>query len=130
MGGVPVAMVIMVIMGAMVVSVFMAVVPKFCLVEQEKEHQTHQKCQKQLMCTDFTFKGLGQQMQKRCGHQGPCGQAQHVLGVSAQDAKTQPGRQPNAANASHQGAHQNRQKSHHVSRSALHPKTNRPEGRF
>ena len=93
----------------MVVGVFVPVVPKFSLVEQEEKHQTQQKRQKQLMGTGFTFESFWQQMQKRRGHQGPGGKTEHVLGVSAQNAKTQPSGDPDAANARHQSAHQYRQ---------------------
>jgi len=84
-------------------------VPKFSLVEQKEKQQTHQQSHEQLVRASLTLEGLGQEVQKRGGHQGPGGQAQHVLGVAAQNAKTQPGRYPDAANARHQSAHQNRQ---------------------
>jgi hypothetical protein len=93
----------------MVVGMFVPVVPKFRLVEQEEKHQTQQKRQKQLMGTGFTFEGFWQQMQKRRGHQGPSRKTQHVLGVPAQNTKTQPSGDPDAANARYQSAHQNRQ---------------------
>ena len=91
------------------VAVFMPVVPQFGLVEQKEKHQAHQQGQKQLVRPSLTLEGLGQEVQKRSGHQGPCGQAQHVLGVAAQNAKTEPSRHPDAADARHQSAHQNRQ---------------------
>jgi hypothetical protein len=91
---------------------FVSMVPKLGFVEQKEKHQTHQQAQKQLMGTGLALEGLGQQMQKSRGHQSPSGQAQHVLGVAAQNAKAQPSRHPNAANTGHQSAHQNCQKSH------------------
>ncbi len=89
------------------VVVLMAVVPQLGFVEQKEKNQPHQQRQKQLMGTGFAFESFGQQMQKRGGHQGTGGHAQHVLGIATEDAKTQPSRHPDTANACHQCAHQN-----------------------
>jgi hypothetical protein len=89
------------------VVVLMAVVPQLGFVEQKEKHQPHQQRQKQLMGTGFAFESFGQQMQKRGGHQGTGGHAQHVLGIATEDAKTQPSRHPDTANACHQSAYQN-----------------------
>jgi Ca2+-binding RTX toxin-like protein len=94
---------------AVAVAVLMPVVPQFSLVQQKEKDQAQQQGHEQGVGSGFTFKGLGQEVQKRCGQQGPCGQTEHVLGVAAEHTKTQPGSQPNAANACCQGTHQNRQ---------------------
>ncbi len=94
---------------AVAVAVFMPVVPELGLVEQKEKQQTHQQSQEQLVRPGLALEGFGQEVQKRGRHQGPGGQAEHVLGIAAQDAKTQPSRHPDAANARHQSAHQNRQ---------------------
>jgi hypothetical protein len=108
--GLGMVMVMAVCMTAVVpVMVLMPVVPKLGFVEQKEKHQAQQERQKQLMRSSFAFESLGQQMQKRRGHQGPGSQTQHVLGVAAQNAKTEPSRHPDAADARHQSAHQNRQ---------------------
>ena len=94
---------------AMVVTMFVPVVPQLSLVEQKEKHQANQQSHEQCVSPGFTLKGLRQQVQKSRGQQGPCGQAEHVLGVAAEHAKTQPCGQPDAADARHQSAQQNRQ---------------------
>ena len=99
------AMVMMVV----IMTMFVPVVPQLSLVEQKEKHQADEQGHEQGVSPGFTLKGLGQQVQKSCGQQGPSGQAEHVLGVAAEYAKTQPSSHPDAANARHQSTHQNRQ---------------------
>jgi hypothetical protein len=87
----------------------MAVVPKFCFVEQEEKQQTKQQGHKQVVGLNTSFKGFRQKVQKSGGQQCTCSQAQHVLGIAAHNAKAEPGRQPNTSNTSGQGAQQNSQ---------------------
>jgi N6-adenosine-specific RNA methylase IME4 len=89
---------------AMCMTVLMPVVPQFGLVEQEEKNQANQQGQEQLVRPGLALKGLWQKVQKSGRHQGTGGQAQHVLGVSTEHAKTQPSGNPDAASA-----HQNRQ---------------------
>jgi len=74
-------MVMVVLMGRRVV-VFMAVVPEFGLVEQEKEHQADQQRHEQAVRRNLALEGFGQQVQKGRAHQRARSQAQHVLGVT------------------------------------------------
>jgi hypothetical protein len=109
-GGVRMPMVVaMPIIVSMSMSMFMPVVPEFSLVEQKEKQQAHQQSQEQLVRTGLALEGLRQKVQERGRHQSTRSQAQHVLGVAAQNAKTQPSRHPDAANARHQSTHQNRQ---------------------
>jgi hypothetical protein len=89
--------------------VLMPVVPQLGLVEQKEKHQTQQQGEEQLVGVHFALKGLWQQVQKGRGQQSACRQTEHVLGVTAQNTETQPGRHPNAAYACHQSACPNRQ---------------------
>ena len=82
----------------------MSVVPQFGLVEQKEKHQTRQQHGKQVVRAGLAFKRLRQQVHEGSGQQRACSQAEHVLRVARQHAKAQSGRQPNAANASGQGA--------------------------
>ena len=84
----------------------MAVVPQLGLVQQKEKYQPHQQHQEQVPRTGLALKGLGQQVHEGRGHQGPGRQAQHVLGVAPQGAKTQGGGQPHTSNAGRQGSHQ------------------------
>jgi flagellar basal body-associated protein FliL len=104
---VSVMMIMAVVCIAMVVLV--AVVPEFCLIEQEEKQQTKQQGHKQVVGFYTSFKGFRQQVQKSGGQQCTCSQAQHVLGIAAHNAKAEPGRQPHTSNTSGQGAQQNSQ---------------------
>jgi hypothetical protein len=89
--------------------VLMAVVPKFCFVEQEEKQQPKQQGHKKVVGFNTGFKGFRQKVQKSGGQQCTCSQAQHVLGIAAHNAKAEPSRQPNTSNTSGQGAQQNSQ---------------------
>jgi hypothetical protein len=89
--------------------VLVAVVPKLCFVEQEEKQQTEQQGHKQVVGFYTCFKGFRQEVQKSCGQQCTCSQAQHVLGIATHNAKAKPGCQPNTSNTSGQGAYQNSQ---------------------
>ena len=87
--------------------VLVPVVPQLCLVQQKKEHNTHQKQREQLVGAGFAFKSFGQQVKKSGGQQSTRRQAEHVLGVARQNAQSQSTSQPDAADTSHHGAGQN-----------------------
>jgi hypothetical protein len=91
------------------VVVLMPVVPKLCFVEQKEEQQTEQQGHKQVVRFYTRFKGFRQKMQKSCGQQCACSQAQHVLCITTHNAKAKPSRQPNTSNTSGQSAQQNSQ---------------------
>ena len=99
-------MVVMVMM--MLMMMFVPVMPQLGLVQQEEEHQADQQRHEEAFGTRLALKRFGQQVHKSRGQQGPRSQAEHVLGVARQHAKTQQGSQPHAANASDQCADQNR----------------------
>jgi flagellar basal body-associated protein FliL len=101
-------MMIMVMVNIAVV-MLVAVVPEFCLIEQEEKQQTEQQGHKQVVGFYTCFEGLRQEVQKSCGQQCTCSQAQHVLGIATHNAKAKPGCQPNTSNTSGQGAYQNSQ---------------------
>jgi hypothetical protein len=90
--------------GRRVVVVFVPVVPQLGLVQQEEEHQPHQQREEQVVGTGLALERLGQQVHEGGGQQGARGQAQHVLGVARQCAKTQGRGNPHAADAGGQGA--------------------------
>ena len=92
--------------------VFVAVVPKLCLVEQKKEHQAGQQQCKQLLRTGLALERLGQQVHERGGQQGARCQAQHVLGVAGEHCKAEQGGQPDTAHTGCHRADQNREKRH------------------
>ena len=94
------------------VVVLMAVVPQLGFVEQKEKHQPAQQHGKEVVGTGLALEGFGQQMQKSRGHEGACGQAQHVLGKPGQHGKAQGGSKPDAAYAGGDGSHQNRDQSH------------------
>jgi len=101
-------MMIMVMVNIAVV-MLVAVVPEFCLIKQEEKQQTEQQGHKQVVGFYTCFEGLRQEVQKSCGQQRTCSQAQHVLGIATHNAKAKPGCQPNTSNTSGQGAYQNSQ---------------------
>jgi hypothetical protein len=88
--------------------VLMAVVPQLRFVEQKEKHQPNQQRQKKVFGCSLALKGFWQQVHEGRGQQGTCGQAQHVLGVTRQRAKTQSGSKPNTADSGSQRAEQNR----------------------
>jgi hypothetical protein len=102
---------LMMIMAMVNIAVVMlvAVVPEFGFVEQKEKQQTKQQGHEQVVGFYAGFKGFRQEMQKSCGQQGTCSQAQHVLGIATHNAKAKPGCQPNTSNTSGQGAYQNSQ---------------------
>jgi hypothetical protein len=79
--------------GRHLVVVFVPVVPQLGLVQQEEEHQPHQQGEEQVVRAGLALERLGQQVQEGGGQQGACGQAQHVLGVARQCAKSSGPRQ-------------------------------------
>jgi hypothetical protein len=108
MMGMPVTMTVSVPMVVTMV-VFMPVVPELGFVEQKEKHQAQKQGHEQGMWADIALESLGHQVQKRRGQQSACGQAEHVLGVTAEHPETEPSGQPNAANACRQSSQQNRQ---------------------
>jgi len=106
-----VIMILMMIMVMVFIAVvmFVAVVPEFGFVEQEEKQQTEQQGHKQVVGLYTCFEGFRQEVQKSCGQQCTCSQAQHVLGIATHNAKAKPGCQPNTSNTSGQGAYQNSQ---------------------
>jgi hypothetical protein len=102
---------LMMIMAMVCIAVVMlvAVVPEFCLIEQEEKQQTEQQGHEQVVGFYTCVKGLRQQVQKSGGKQCTCSQAQHVLGIATHNAKTKPGCQPNTSNTGGQGTYQNSQ---------------------
>ena len=80
---------VVLIMRVVVVVVLMAVVPELRLVEQKKEHQTGQQRHEQVLRAGLALEGLWQQVHECGGQQRTGGQAQHMLGVARQHAKTQ-----------------------------------------
>jgi flagellar basal body-associated protein FliL len=99
----------MMAMVSIAMMVFMTVMPQLGFVEQEEKEQTKQQRDKQVVGFNASLEGFGQQVQKGCGEQSACSQTEHVLRVAAHNAKAEPRRKPHTANASGQGAQQNRQ---------------------
>ena len=92
---------------AMVATVLVPMVPKLGLVQQKKEHQPSQQRRKQRLRSDPAFKSLGQQVHEGRGQQRARCQAEHVLGVTRQNAKAQHRCQPHTAYACGQSTDQN-----------------------
>jgi flagellar basal body-associated protein FliL len=67
--GVIMGMSLMMIMVMVCIAVVMlvAVVPEFCLIEQEEKQQTEQQGHEQVVGFYTCVKGLRQQVQKSCG---------------------------------------------------------------
>ena len=86
------------------VVVFMPVMPQLGLVQQEEEHQADQQREKQVVRAGLALERLRQQVQEGGGQQGTGRHAEHVLGESRQNAETQGGCDPHAADAGGQGA--------------------------
>ena len=89
-----------------------SMVPEFSFVQQKEEHQANEQRHEQLVCTDFTLKGLRQQVHESRGQQSAGRQAQHVLRIARQHPKTQGSGKPDAAHARKQGADKNSKQNH------------------
>ena len=87
-------------------TMLMPVVPKFGLLQDEKQHQAQQQRGKQRL-RSMTFKRLGQHRHERGGKQRTRRQAQQVLRTNAPTSihaqKQQHGCQPHAADTGSQG---------------------------
>jgi len=104
-----VSLMMIMVMVYIAVVMLVAVVPEFCLIEQEEKQQTEQQGHKQVVGFYTCFEGFRQEVQKSCGQQRTRSQTQHVLGITAHNAKAKPGCQPNTSDTSGQGAYQNSQ---------------------
>ena len=93
-------------------TMFMPVVPKFRLIEQEEKYQTDEQSHKQIMRAGLAFKSFRQQMHERSGQQSTGCHAQHVLGVARHQTKTQDRSHPDAAYTRAQGSDQNGKNNH------------------
>ena len=71
-----------------VMMMFMSVMPQLGFVQQKEKHQAKQQRHEQAFGPRLALKRLGQQMQERGAHQRTRSQAEHVLRVAGQHAKT------------------------------------------
>ena len=82
-----------------VMMVFMAVVPKLRLVQQEEKNQADQQRDEQRLGAGLAFERLRQQVHEGCRHQRPGSQAQEMLGIDAAAAVAGSSRQAQAHEA-------------------------------
>jgi flagellar biosynthesis/type III secretory pathway M-ring protein FliF/YscJ len=98
---------VIVIVIVIMVVVLMPVVPQLGLVQQEEKHQADEQRHEQIFGPGLALKRFRQQVHEGRGQQSARRQAEHVLRVARQNAKTERCRQPDAANAGGQGPNDN-----------------------